>query len=254
MEASAASSSSAPFSAPDAPIATTSLKAALPRLARASVEDVLAAVGRGEMASSDVLRALYPDYQGERAHIVSEPAPKDPGWFTFPKSLGLIFKPAASSSKAQPPTDVPVIGLGADLPVRFAEGGAVPGDRIVGILTPGEGVTVHRIDSPELARFENALDGWFDVRWDVDDKNARRFPARIIVVSINEPGSLAQVRGRRRRARREYREHHDDPAHRRFRRDDDRHLGLGSQAPHCHPGRNCAASPWSTAPSAPADE
>jgi guanosine-3',5'-bis(diphosphate) 3'-pyrophosphohydrolase len=169
------------------------LKAALPRLARASVEDVLAAVGRGEMASSDVLRALYPDYQGERAHIVSEPAPKDPGWFTFPKSLGLIFKPAASSSKAQPPTDVPVIGLGADLPVRFAEGGAVPGDRIVGILTPGEGVTVHRIDSPELARFENALDGWFDVRWDVDDKNARRFPARIIVVSINEPGSLAQV-------------------------------------------------------------
>ncbi len=77
--------------------------------------------------------------------------------------------------------------------MRFAEGGAVPGDRIVGILTPGEGVTVHRIDSPELARFENALDGWFDVRWDVDDKNARRFPARIIVVSINEPGSLAQV-------------------------------------------------------------
>jgi guanosine-3',5'-bis(diphosphate) 3'-pyrophosphohydrolase len=169
------------------------LKAALPRLARASVEDVLAAVGRGEMASSDVLRALYPDYHGERTHIVSEPAPKDPGWFKFPKSLGLIFKPAASSSKAQPPSDVPVIGLGADLPVRFAEGGAVPGDRIVGILTPGEGVTVHRIDSPELARFENALDGWFDVRWDVDGKNARRFPARIVVVSINEPGSLAQV-------------------------------------------------------------
>ena len=52
---------------------------------------------------------------------------------------------------------------------------------------------MHRIDSPELARFENALDGWFDVRWDVDDKNARRFPARIVVVSINEPGSLAQV-------------------------------------------------------------
>jgi guanosine-3',5'-bis(diphosphate) 3'-pyrophosphohydrolase len=169
------------------------LKAALPRLARASVEDVLAAVGRGEMASSDVLRALYPDYHGERAHIVSEPPPKDPGWFSFPKSLGLIFKPAASPGKTQPMSDVPVIGLDADVPVRFAEGGSVPGDRIVGILTPGEGVTVYRIDSPELARFENALDQWFDVRWDVDGKNARRFPARIIVVSINEPGSLAQV-------------------------------------------------------------
>ncbi|MFI4994423.1 MAG: RelA/SpoT family protein [Hyphomicrobiales bacterium] len=170
-----------------------SLKAALPRLARASVEDALASVGRGEMASGDVLRALYPDYQGERANIVSEPAPKDPGWFAFPKSLGLIFKPAAAPSKSQPQSDVPIIGLDADLPVRFAEGGAVPGDRIVGILTPGEGVTVHRIDSPELARFENALDGWFDVRWDVNDKNARRFPARITVMAMNEPGSLAQV-------------------------------------------------------------
>jgi len=169
------------------------LKAALPRLARASVEDVLAAVGRGEMASGDVLRALYPDYQGERAHVASEPAPKDAGWFALPKSLGLIFKPALASSKAEPQSDVPVIGLDADLPVRFAEGGAVPGDRIVGILTPGEGVTVHRIDSPELARFENALDGWFDVRWDVDGRNARRFPARITVVAMNEPGSLAQV-------------------------------------------------------------
>ena len=169
------------------------LKAALPRLARASVDDVMAAVGRGEMASGDVLRALYPDYQVERAHIVSEPPPKDPGWFALPKSLGLIFKPAADSSRAQPPSDVPIIGLDANLPVRFADGGAVPGDRIVGILTPGEGVTVHRIDSPELARFENALDGWFDVRWNVDGENARRFPARITVIAMNEPGSLAQV-------------------------------------------------------------
>ena len=102
------------------------LKAALPRLARASVEDVLAAVGRGEMASSDVLRALYPDYQGERAHVVSEPAPKGIQAGSPSEIAGPIFKPAATSSKAQPPTDVPVIGLGADLPVRFAEGARFP--------------------------------------------------------------------------------------------------------------------------------
>ena len=42
------------------------LKGALPRLARASIEDVLAAVGRGEMFSGDVVRAVYPDYKDER--------------------------------------------------------------------------------------------------------------------------------------------------------------------------------------------
>src|SRR6202007_2645134 len=43
------------------------LLGALPRLARASVEDVMAAVGRGEMKASDVARAMYPDYKEERA-------------------------------------------------------------------------------------------------------------------------------------------------------------------------------------------
>ncbi len=42
------------------------LKAALPRLARVSIEDVLAAVGRGEMFSGDVVRAVYPDFKEDR--------------------------------------------------------------------------------------------------------------------------------------------------------------------------------------------
>ncbi len=43
------------------------LQGALPRLARASIEEVMAAVGRGEMKASDVARAMYPDYLEERA-------------------------------------------------------------------------------------------------------------------------------------------------------------------------------------------
>src|SRR5215813_3889789 len=42
------------------------LKGALPRLARASIDDVMAAVGRGEIKASDVARAMYPDYKEER--------------------------------------------------------------------------------------------------------------------------------------------------------------------------------------------
>ncbi|MFX5550616.1 RelA/SpoT AH/RIS domain-containing protein, partial [Acinetobacter baumannii] len=42
------------------------LKGALPRLARASIEDVMASVGRGELKASDVARAMYPDYREER--------------------------------------------------------------------------------------------------------------------------------------------------------------------------------------------
>src|SRR6202046_2911871 len=63
------------------------LEGALPRLARASIDDVMAAVGRGEMKASDVARAMYPDYKDER---VTPVAPKaESGWFglTFAKAL-----------------------------------------------------------------------------------------------------------------------------------------------------------------------
>jgi GTP diphosphokinase / guanosine-3',5'-bis(diphosphate) 3'-diphosphatase len=88
---------------------------------------------------------------------------------------------------------IPIRGINSDLPVRFApNGGAVPGDRIVGIMTPGEAITIYPIQSPALARFEQSPDRWLDVRWDIDD-NSRRFPAKIAIQSVNVPGSLAQI-------------------------------------------------------------
>src|ERR1700676_2530290 len=55
---------------------------ALPRLARHSIDDVFAAVGRGEMKASDVIRAMYPDYKEERAAAIG-PRKPEPGWFGF---------------------------------------------------------------------------------------------------------------------------------------------------------------------------
>src|SRR5215475_7205143 len=67
------------------------LQGALPRLARASIEDVMAAVGRGEMKASDVARAMYPDYKEERAAAAGPPK-LDSGWFGLKKARALKFK------------------------------------------------------------------------------------------------------------------------------------------------------------------
>jgi len=164
------------------------LTGALPRLARATIEDVFCAVGRGEMKAADVARAMYPDYKEER--VAPAEAPKsESGWFGLRKAKALMFRvPDAKASGS-----IPIRGINSDLPVRFApNGGAVPGDRIVGIMTLGEAITIYPIQSPALAEFEDSPERWLDVRWDVDDK-ARRFPARVAVQSVNEPGSLAQI-------------------------------------------------------------
>jgi len=166
------------------------LQGALPRLARASIEDVMSAVGRGEMRAADVARAMYPDYKEERVAAMAQQRQSESGWFGLKRSKGVKFKLAAEGGGA-----IPIRGINTDLPVRFAPiGGAVPGDRIVGILTPGEGITIYPIQSPGLKAFEDAPERWLDLRWDVDDEAApQRFPARIALQTVNEPGSLAQV-------------------------------------------------------------
>ncbi|CAL78208.1 GTP pyrophosphokinase (ATP:GTP 3'-pyrophosphotransferase) (ppGpp synthetase I) ((P)ppGpp synthetase) [Bradyrhizobium sp. ORS 278] len=160
------------------------LKGALPRLARASIEDVMAAVGRGEIKASDVARAMYPDYKEER--VVR---------YGAKKTATPAAKTAAPATEpARGAFAIPISGLNSGLPVKFApNGGAVPGDRIVGIVTPGEGITIYPIQSPALKDFEDEPERWLDVRWDVDETTPQRFPARIKVENVNEPGSLAQV-------------------------------------------------------------
>ena len=165
------------------------LEGALPRLARASIDDVFSAVGRSEMRAADVVRAMYPDYKDERVTLA---VPKEEsGWFGLKWGKAVKFKvPDGGEDGAA----IPIRGINTDLPVRFApNGGAVPGDRIVGIMTPGEGITIYPIQSEALKQFEDEPERWLDVRWDIDDKTPQRFPAQLTVQSVNEPGTLAQI-------------------------------------------------------------
>jgi GTP diphosphokinase / guanosine-3',5'-bis(diphosphate) 3'-diphosphatase len=163
---------------------------ALSRLARSSIEEVMAAVGRSELKASDVARAMYPDYKEERAAALAlRPKRVESGWFGL-KRLKSVKARVPDTLEAA----IPIRGTNTDLPVRFApNGGAVPGDRIVGILNPGEGITIYPIQSPALSEFEDHPDRWIDLRWDEDERTPRRFPVRISVQSVNEPGSLAQI-------------------------------------------------------------
>src|SRR5882724_10690878 len=165
------------------------LTGALPRLARTSIDEVMSAVGRGEMRAADVARAMYPDYKEERAAAIAKRPKVESGWYGLKRAKAVKYQVPAGNGPA-----IPIRGINSDLPVRFApDGGAVPGDRIVGILTPGEGITIYPIQSPSLKDFEDQPEHWLDLRWDVDEVTPQRFPARIALKTVNEPGTLAQV-------------------------------------------------------------
>ncbi|MCX8999091.1 bifunctional (p)ppGpp synthetase/guanosine-3',5'-bis(diphosphate) 3'-pyrophosphohydrolase [Rhizobiaceae bacterium BDR2-2] len=177
------------------------MKPVLHRLGHKDVEDAVAAVGRGELSSLDVLKAVYPDFKDERVTVKQS---SDDGWFNVRSASGMVFripdKGPQAGALAVPteegpdgPEPVPIRGLSANVQVRFAPSGAVPGDRIVGIVEKGNGITIYPIQAPALQKFDNEPDRWIDVRWDLDEENKSRFSARILVNVINEPGALATI-------------------------------------------------------------
>ena len=54
------------------------------------------------------------------------------------------------------------------------------------LVLPGYRALLRQLDQVRIL-------GWLDVRWDVDENSRERFPTRIEVTAINEPGTLAQI-------------------------------------------------------------
>jgi len=169
------------------------LQAALPRLALSDVDDMLARVGRGEIASDLVVKALReaaPAARGRPARS-RKPAKGKAAKGKAATGHAATTSTARSNGAARA---LPIRGINAELPVRFAEGcGAVPGDRIVGILTKGEGITIYPIHAEVLQEFDNEPERWVDVAWDVDAERGERFVTRIRVSCRNEVGALAGI-------------------------------------------------------------
>jgi guanosine-3',5'-bis(diphosphate) 3'-pyrophosphohydrolase len=170
------------------------------RLGRKEAPDIVAAVGRGEIASGDVLKAVHPDLAPPKPQ--PKPAPeagKEDGWFNLRSAAGMVFKLPSMPSlgRARKTKDagpsVPIRGAAAAMGVTFSPEGAVPGDRIVGILQPGQGIIIYPIHSPALAEYDDQPDRWVDVRWETEEQAEARYPARVNVTAINVPGSLASI-------------------------------------------------------------
>jgi GTP pyrophosphokinase len=139
----------------------------LKKLRLAKPDDVYADVGRGALRADEVLAAVYP-------LLKRDPKRKRPSYIE-PNSKG-----------------VSIAGLTEGIGYRL---GAcchpIPGDRIIGLMVPGEGVVIHTIDCEVLDRHQDSMADWIDVRW--KDHVGALSVARIMVRLKNETGALATL-------------------------------------------------------------
>ena len=142
-------------------------------LSEKSVEDLYAAVGDGRLTGHQAVAAVYPDAVPGKA-----------------KTGGKGQKPAPLAGDHA----IPIRGLIPGMAVHFADCcHPLPGDRIVGIVTTGKGVTIHTIDCDMLQQFEATPERWIDVAWTVNGETADMHVGRIDVTVTNEPGTLGTM-------------------------------------------------------------
>ncbi|WP_119462509.1 RelA/SpoT family protein [Rhodospirillaceae bacterium SYSU D60014] len=153
------------------------LDTALKKFKCDSVDDLYAIVGEGIQTGREVINTVFPG---------SKPGAK--GDKVVP--LG----PHRGRQRKSKDLAVPITGLIPGMAVHFA--GCchpLPGDRIVGIVTTGKGVTIHTIDCDTLESFADSPERWLDVAWEVDSGGEDGHVGRIHVVIANEPGSLGNL-------------------------------------------------------------
>jgi GTP pyrophosphokinase len=143
-----------------------------------NVSDLYAAVGQGHHTAREVLAAVFPQTKVRKRleSVLPSLRPR-----------GRAARPATKDGA------VPLKGLIPGMAVHFAHCcHPLPGDRIVGIVTTGKGVTVHTIDCETLESFQDTPERWVDIAWDVTDGETPHL-GRLHVVVANEPGSLGSL-------------------------------------------------------------
>jgi guanosine-3',5'-bis(diphosphate) 3'-pyrophosphohydrolase len=141
------------------------------------VEDLYAAVGEGRHTGLEILHAVYPGHK------------------QVSKSAKVVPIARARGKRLQSKEfAIPIKGLIPGMAIHYA--GCchpLPGDRIVGIVTTGKGVTIHTIDCESLEQFSDTPERWIDVAWDMESLDEESHVGRLSVVLANEAGSLGNL-------------------------------------------------------------
>jgi guanosine-3',5'-bis(diphosphate) 3'-pyrophosphohydrolase len=148
------------------------LEKAAHALSQPTFEQVLAALGRGEIGPSAILKELFP---GEEA---TPPRPQT--------ALERLVEKVRGSDRG-----VRIQGLDNTL-VRYSQCcQPVPGDPVIGYITRGRGISIHRTDCPNVLNLSEHPERRVEIEWEAE--SSERFYVRIIVEGTDRRGLLSDI-------------------------------------------------------------
>ncbi|HLJ84246.1 MAG TPA: bifunctional (p)ppGpp synthetase/guanosine-3',5'-bis(diphosphate) 3'-pyrophosphohydrolase [Candidatus Eremiobacteraceae bacterium] len=160
-------------------IATVPFMTALAsRLNHASVDDLMAAIGFGDLSLQSIIAKLREE--ARKQNVIS-----------LDGRLKSSVLPARRPSVRRAASGISVLGAG-DVLVRFAKCCMpVPGDPILGFISQGKGVSVHRVDCPNVGHIMSQPERLIDVAWDAAPRESHQVDVE--VEALDRPGLLQDI-------------------------------------------------------------
>ncbi len=145
-----------------------SLRKAIDEFGLIDVDELLVEIGKGNIITKDIYSILYPSKN---------------------KSVSIKKQKFDINNKNK---DMKIKGVVPGMSLHYAHCcNPLPGERIVGIVTTGKGITVHAIDCFSLEKFHDVPERWLEISWEREDYISHK--GKLSTVLSNEPGSLADV-------------------------------------------------------------
>ena len=144
-----------------------------------SIDDLLNVVGFGELTAQKVVSRLRDEYLKD-----------NPKYVLSTESLENIV-----SKEKKQTTDSGIVVKGIDnCLVRFSKCcNPVPGDNIVGYITRGRGVSIHRADCPNIQSMNEFKDREIDVRW--AQNFSTTYNAELTIKALDRSNLMLEIAG-----------------------------------------------------------
>ncbi len=146
-------------------------------------DSVLAAIGHGGLKEGQVLNRLYDCLQKDRAENITDEEVLE---------VGNTLEGVSEDSRHK--GGIKVRGI-SDLSVRFSKCcSPIPGDEIVGFVTRGRGVTIHRTDCVNIMSLpETERERLIEAEWAPESEGTQAYTVEISIYANNRTGLLVDV-------------------------------------------------------------
>jgi len=154
------------------------IESVIEQLGISTTDDLYISIGQSHVTAASVAELVVNGNGGE----------------TLKKILAEGDLDAAPNGAVEMTSGIPIRGLTPGVAVHYSNCcHPLPGDRIIGIQTPGKGIAVHTIDCETLESFHEMPERWVDISWDLGVTEDTAHVGRLNLVVANQRGGLANL-------------------------------------------------------------